>query len=91
MSSSISALKGENNLHKLCRKLENNPLIECNKIRNGYCPDLFRDYAETKAPRNLSYTEYSNDELLETVFDKGIAGIESMQSMTYEFNRESLL
>ena len=76
---------------RIQRKLENNPVVECNKIRNRYFPDLFRDFAETKDPRNQSYTEYSNDELLGTMFYKGIAGIESMQSMTYEFNRESVV
>lgn len=76
---------------RIQRKLENNPVVECNKIRNRYFPDLFRDFADTKDPRNQSYTEYSNDELLGTMFYKGIAGIESMQSMTYEFNRESVV
>ena len=75
---------------RIQRKLESNPVVECNKIRNRYCPDQFRDFADTKDPRNQSYTEYSNDELLGTMFYKGIAGIESMQSMTYEFNRESV-
>ncbi len=75
---------------RIRRKLENNPVVECNKVRNRYCPDLFHDFSDTKDPRNLSYTEYSNDELLGTMFYKGIAGIESMQSMTYEFNRESV-
>ena len=73
---------------RIRRKLENNPVMECNKIRNRYCPGLFRDFADTKDPRNLSYTEYSNTELLGTMFYKGIAGIGSMQRMTYEFNRE---
>ena len=72
---------------RIRRKLESNPIVECNKVRNKYCPDLFRDLADTKDPRNQSYTEYSNDELLGTMFYKGIAGIKSMQSMTYEFNR----
>ena len=76
---------------RIQRKLENNPVVECNKIRNRYFPDLFRDFADTKDPRNQSYTEYSNDELLGTMFYKGIAGIESMQSMAYEFNRESVV
>lgn len=76
---------------RIRRKLENNPAVECNKIRNRYCPGLFRDFAGTKDPRNQSYTGYSNDELLGTVFYKGIAGIRSMQSMTYEFNRESIV
>lgn len=73
---------------RIRRKLERNPAVECNKIRNRYCPDLFCDFAATKDPRNPSYTEYSNGELLGTMFYKGIAGIKSMQSMTYEFNRE---
>ena len=76
---------------RIRRKLENNPVVECNKIRNKYCPDLFHDFADTKDPRNQSYTKYYNDELLGTVFYKGIAGIESMQSMTYEFNRERVV
>ena len=73
---------------RIRRKLERNPAAECNKIRNRYCPDLFCDFAATKDPRNPGYTEYSNGELLGTMFYKGIAGIKSMQSMTYEFNRE---
>lgn len=76
---------------RIRRKLENNPVAECNKIRKRYCPDLFRDFTNTKDPRNQSYTKYSNDELLGTMFYKGIAGMESMQSMTYEFNRESVV
>lgn len=71
--------------------MEKNPAMECNKVRQKYCPDLFQDFAETKDPRHLSYAEYSNGELLGTVFYKGIAGIGSMQSMTYEFNREKVV
>ncbi len=73
---------------RIRRNLEKNPAVECNKIRQKYCPNLFQNFAETKDPRHQSYTEYSNKELLGTVFYKGIAGIESMQSMTYEFNKE---
>lgn len=76
---------------RIRRKLENNPIVECNKIRQRYCPSLFWDFAETKDPRNLSYTDYSNKGLLGTVFYKGIAGITSMQSMTYEFNKERVV
>ena len=76
---------------RIRRKLEKNPVMECNKVRKKYCPNLFQDFAETKDPRHLSYTEYSNGELLGTVFYKGIAGIGSMQSMTYEFNREKVV
>lgn len=73
---------------RIRRRLEKNPAAECNKVRQKYCPNLFQDFADTKDPRHQSYTEYTNKELLGTVFYKGIAGIESMQSMTYEFNKE---
>ena len=76
---------------RIRRTLESNPVAECNKVRNRYCLDLFRDFTDTKDPRNQNYTEYSNDELLGTMFHRGIAGIESMQSMTYEFNREKVV
>ncbi len=75
---------------RIRRRLEANPVEECNKIRQKYCPNLFRDFADTKDPRHQSYTEYSNKEMLGTVYYKGIAGIESMQSMTYEFNKEQV-
>ena len=76
---------------RIRRKLENNPIVECNKVRQRYCPGLFQDFADTEDPRNLSYTDYSNKGLLGTVFYKGIAGITSMQSMTYEFNEERVV
>ncbi len=75
---------------RIRRKMEQNPVVECNKIRRKYCPNLFLDFADTKDPRHQSYVEYSNKEMLGTVFYKGIAGIESMQSMTYEFIREEV-
>lgn len=73
---------------RIRRKPESNPVVECNKIRDRYCPDLFHDFADTKDPGNQSYTEYSNEELLGTMFYKGI---ESMQSTTYEFNQERVV
>lgn len=76
---------------RIRKKLENNPVEACNKIKNRYCPGLFRDFANTKDPRNQSYIMYSNGELLGTMFYKGIGGIESMRSMTYEFNREKVV
>ncbi len=56
---------------RIRRKLENNPVIECNKVRNRYCPDLFRDFADTKDPRNLSYTESSKMNCLGPCSTKG--------------------
>ena len=54
------------------RKLEKNPVVECNRIREKYCPDLFRDFGDTKDPRHLSYIEYSNRELLGTGREGGL-------------------
>ena len=65
--------------------------MECNKVRQRYCPDLFWDFADTKDPRNLSYTDYSNREMLGTMFYKGIAGITSMQAVTDEFNKNGVV
>lgn len=76
---------------RIKRKLESNPVVECNKIRQKYCPDLFHDFSDTKDPRNLSYTDYTNKEMLGTMFYKGIAGIKSMHSMTYEFVDERVV
>lgn len=75
---------------RIRRKLENSPIVECNKIRKRYCPGLFQGFAATKDPRHASYIDYTNREMLGTLFYKGIAGIDSMQSMTYEFNREEV-
>lgn len=72
------------------RKLERNPIAECNRIREKYCPELFRDFSNVKDPRHQSYTDYSGRVMLGSVFYKGIAGLDSMQSMTYEFNKESI-
>lgn len=76
---------------RIQKRLEKKPVVECNKVRKKYCPHLFQDFAGTKDPRHLSYTEYTNKELLGTMFYKGIAGIVSMQSMTYEFNKEKVV
>lgn len=75
---------------RIRRKLEKNPIGECNRIRDKYCPGLFHDFAQAEDPRNQSYTEYAGMELLGAMFYKGIAGLTSMQSMTYEFNQESV-
>ena len=90
---------------RIRRKLEKDPAMECNKVRQKYCPDLFRDFADTKKycpdlfrdfvdtkdPRNPSYTDYSNREMQGTMFYKGIAGITSMQAMTDEFNKDEVV
>lgn len=76
---------------RIRRKPEKNPVVECNKVRKKYCPCLFQDFSDTKDSRHSSYTEYSNKVMPGTVFYKGIAGIKSMQGMTYEFNHEMVV
>lgn len=71
---------------RIKRKLEKNPIVECNKVQRKYCSTLFQAFSEAKDPRHQSYTDYSSRVMLGTVYYKGIAGLESMQSMTYEFN-----
>ena len=71
---------------RISRRIEKNPVAECNKIQKKYCPQLFQKFAETLDPRHQSYIDYSNKVMLGTVYYKGIAGLVSMQSMTYEFN-----
>lgn len=72
------------------QKLESNPIAECNKIRRRFIPKLFDDFAATCDPRNKGYITYSNSVMLGTLFYKGIAGLKSMHSMNYAFNRENV-
>jgi len=76
---------------RISRRIEKNPVAECNKIQKKYCPELFQKFAETLDPRHQSYIEYSNKVMLGTVYYKGIAGLVSMQSMTYEFNDDRVV
>ena len=75
---------------RIARKMEKNPIVECNRIQKRFCPGLFEQFSETKDPRNQSYIKYSNKEMLGTVYYKGIAGISSMNAMNYEFNQEKV-
>lgn len=44
---------------RIKRKLEKNPIVECNKIQQKYCPALFQAFAEAADPRHQSYTDYT--------------------------------
>ena len=67
---------------RISRKIEKNPVAECNKIQKKYCPELFHKFAETLDPRHQNNIDYSNKVMLGTMYYKGIAGLVSMQSMT---------
>lgn len=75
---------------RIRKKLENNPIIECNKIQNRFCPELFSMFGKVKDPRHQSYVDYSARVMLGTMYYKSIAGISSMQEMTRAFNDERI-
>lgn len=75
---------------RIQKKLEKNPIRELNKIQNRYYSQLFWKFAQTKDPRHLSYITYTNRMMLGTLYYKGIAGIDSMQEMTEQFNEETV-
>ena len=75
---------------RIRKKLENNPIVECNKIQNRFCPELFSMFGKVKDPRHQSYVEYSARVMLGTMYYKSIAGIPSMQEMTRAFNDERI-
>ena len=64
---------------RIKRKLEKNPVIECNKIQTKFCPELFSMFGNVDDPRHKSYIEYSARTMLGTLYYKSIAGISSMQ------------
>ena len=73
------------------RRLEKNPVVECNKIQNKYYPELFVRFAEVDDPRNQSYIEYPVRVMLGTMYYKYIGGILSMQEMTRKFNDDAVV
>ena len=73
------------------KKLEKNPIIECNKIQQKFYPELFKRFTEVNDPRHQSYIEYSIKTMLGTLYYKCIGGISSMQEMTRKFNDESVV
>ena len=73
------------------RRLEKNPVVECNKIQNKYYPELFAKFAEVNDPRNQSYIEYPVRVMLGTMYYKCISGISSMQEMTLKFNDDAVV
>lgn len=58
---------------RMKKKLEKNPVQECNKIQKQFYPQLFQKFAETWDPRHPSYIIYDNKVMLGTMYYKGIA------------------
>lgn len=75
---------------RIRKKMEQNPIQECNKIQKRFCPELFSMFASVKDPRHQSYIDYSIKTMLGTMYYKCIGGIESMQEMNRKFNDENV-
>lgn len=71
---------------RIKKQREKNPVMECNKIQERFCPNLFQKFTKTEDPRHQSYIEHSNTVMLGTLYYKGIGGITSMQMMNDKFN-----
>lgn len=73
------------------KRLEKNPIVECNRIQNKFYPELFHEFSDVKDSRHQSYIDYSTRTMLGTMYFKSIGGIESMQEMTRKFNDEKIV
>lgn len=76
---------------RLAKRLEKNPIEECNRTQQKYYPELFQRFGQTKDTRHQSYIGYTNRIMLGTLYYKGIAGLSSMQEMTREFNEDEVV
>ena len=76
---------------RIVRRMEKNPVVECNKIQTRFYPELFSKFNQVADPRHESYIEYSSKVILGTLYYKGIAGISGMREMTREFNDETVV
>ena len=76
---------------RIAKRIEKNPIEECNKIQKKFYPELFTKFGQVRDPRHSSYIDYSSRDILGMVYYKGIAGISSMQGMTREFNDEKVV
>ena len=63
------------------RRIEQNPIAECNKIQNRYLPELFHWFDKVVDPRHQAYITYSIREMLGTMYYKAIGGLPSMRAM----------
>ncbi len=76
---------------RIRKKLEKNPVAECNKIQKRFYPGLFSKFAGVKDPRHQSYIDYSAKTMLGSLYYKCIGGLSSMQEMTRKFNDEKVV
>ena len=75
---------------RIRKKMEHNPIRECNRIQRRFCPELFSWFGNAEDPRHQSYTDYTIRTMLGTMYYKCIGGMESMQEMNRKFNDEKV-
>ena len=49
---------------RIAKRIEKNPVVECNKIQHKFYPDLFSKFGQVKDPRHSSYIDYSSKVML---------------------------
>jgi len=76
---------------RVARALEKNPIEACNEVQRKFYPDLFNNFGQITDPRHQSYITYPGSVMLGQIYYKGIAGITSMQDMTYKFNKPDIV
>lgn len=76
---------------RAARALEKNPIEACNEVQRKFYPDLFNNFGQITDPRHQSYIIYNGRVMLGQMYYKGIAGITSMQDMTYKFNKPKIV
>lgn len=76
---------------RIAKRLEKNPIVECNRIQERFYPELFRRFEQTKDNRHQSYITYTNKTMLGTLYYKAVAALSSMQAMTREFNEDTVV
>lgn len=76
---------------RIAKRMEKNAVEECNRIRKKFYLELFKRFGETKNQRNKSYTEYSNREILETLYCKCLSEVSSMHAMSRVFSEDKVV
>jgi len=71
---------------RIRKKIEKNPVEECNKVQQKFYPELFQKFAETMDPRNQGYITYPNRIMLGSLYYKGIAGMGRGPELYFPFH-----
>lgn len=76
---------------RAARTLEKNPIEACNEVKKKFYPELFKRFEQITDPRHQSYITYTGKTMLGQMYYKGVAGITSIQDMTYRFYKPEVV